>query len=170
MRIFMDNTQWGEKKAARLYFKITRGKYKDQTTSFKGTFLQDRETQAWVVGSESKLADVIRAITGGKTLSNDHTGTRVFVVIKQKVSKKTKEPYSFVESCISRPEDDGGTTLDQAAEDVQRPAAAQPKRPAPTPVTTVPQKPTPKPVIPASVEDAGEGLLADLTELSDFKE
>ena len=35
MKIFMDNTPWGEKKCARLYFKVTRGKYKDQNTSFK---------------------------------------------------------------------------------------------------------------------------------------
>lgn len=168
MKIFMDNTQWGEKKCARLYFRVTRGKYKDQQTSFKGTFFQDNETKAWVVGSKSKLADAIRAVTGGKTLSAEHVGTKVFVVVKKKVSK-TNNPYSFVESIIPRPAEEGEETLSQAAEATAKPAAAPAVATAPRPVQAAP-KPAARPAVPAPTTDASESLLADLTELSDFKE
>lgn len=173
MKVFMDNTQWGEKKCARLYFKVTRGKYKDQQTSFKGTFFQDSETQAWVVGSKSKLADAIRAIAGGKTLSAEHVGTKVFVVVKKKDSKKTGNPYSFVESIIPRPADDTDGVAEEAAQ-VAAPAikAAPVARPIARPVAAPAPaaRPVAKPVVPVQADDAGEGLLADLTELSDFKE
>lgn len=166
MKIFMDETQWGTKKAARLYFKITRGKYKDQTTSFKGTFFQDKETQAWIVGSKSKLGDAIRAVTGGTQLTPEHVGSKVFVVVKKNVSKKTGEPYSFVESIIPAPEDASGDIEPSSPAAVQRQAAPAPAaaRPAQAP------KPAARPAVPAPIEDSGDGLLADLTELSDFKD
>jgi len=172
MKLFMDNTPWGEKKAARLYFKVTRGKYKEQVTSYKGTFFQDKETQAWVVGSKSKLADAIRAVTGGKTLSQDHVGTKVFVVVRKKVSKTTGNPYSFVESIIPRPADDSIESIEQPAAAAQRPVTAHVAQPAPVqrPVVVTQKPVVARPVVPPPVEDASEGLLADLTELSDFKE
>jgi hypothetical protein len=160
MKLFMDNTPWGEKKCVRLYFKITRGKYKDQATSYKGTLFLDNETQQWIVGSKSKLADAIRAVTGGKTISPENAGTKVFVVVKKKTSKQNRE-YSFVDSIIPRPEEDG-ETLAESTEAVQRTA--------PTVARPAPARPATKPAIPAPADDSGDGLLADLTELSDFKD
>lgn len=178
MKVFMDNTPWGEKKCARLYFKVTRGKYKDEQTSYKGTFFLDEDTGNWIVGSKSKFADAIRAITGGKTLSAEHAGTKVFVSVKQKVSKKTGNPYSFVDSIIPRPQEDEGVAdeAEHQAQTVARPQAARPApanvartMPAAKPIAVAP-RPAVKPVVPAPAADAGDGLLADLTELSDFKE
>lgn len=170
MKIFMDNTPWGEKKCARLYFKVTRGKYKDQLTSFKGTFFQDKETQGWIVGSKSKLGDAIRAVSGGKTLGNEHIGTKVFVVIKKNVSKKSGNPYSFVESIIPRPTEEG-ESVDEAAASIQDSAqtntAAQARTAQGRNATPAP-KPAAK--IPAPSVETEDSLLADLTELSDFKD
>jgi len=169
LSVFMDNTQWGEKKAARLYFKITRGKYKDQVTSFKGTFFEDKETNGWVIGSKSKLADAIKAVTGGGNISPANAGTKVFVKVDQKVSKKTGNPYSFVEAVFPAPSDD--ETLAEATQSVQTPVArpVQAVRPVTGGQVQAP-KPVAKPAIPAPVADSGDGLLADLTELSDFKD
>ena len=166
LSVFEDNTQWGVKKAARLYFKITRGKYKDQMTSFKGTFFQDQETQNWVIGSKSKLAEAIKAVTGGGNIGPANVGTKVWVKVDQKVSKKTGLPYSFVELVIPVPEADGDTVVEAAAAIQTKPAApvARPANVAQTMPKVV------KPAIPAPVADSGDGLLADLTELSDFKE
>ena len=167
LKVFMDNTPWGEKKCARIYFKITRGKYKDQMTSYKGTFFFDENANAWVVGGKSKLADAIRALTGGKNLTPEHVGTKVFVVVKKNVSKKTGNPYSFVETIITRPSDDG-ETLTQAAASAAAPAPARQAAPAPRPAQA--PRPAARPVVPAPTEDSSDGLLSDLTELSDFKE
>lgn len=165
LKVFMDNTPWGEKKAARLYFICTRGKYKGQKTTFKGLFFQDKETGAWVVGSKSKLADVIRAISGGKTLSEDSKGLKVFVVIKSRVSKKNGKTYSNVESVIPRPADDDEGVA-KSAEETARPAARPAVRAA-VPVQAVRQ--AVKPSIPVAPAASG-GLLDDLTELSDFQD
>jgi hypothetical protein len=188
MKVFMDNTQWGLKKCSRLYFAITRGRYKGQTTTFKGQFFEDRVTKDWIVGSKSKLADAIRAISGGKSLTPENIGAKVFVVVKKGTSKKDGHEYSFVENIIPRPVDDGEGTIAQEAEaahaSTQAAAAVQPAAPAPAnkdfagrPMPAqAPQaaKPAPapaaRPVIPAPTEDTSDGLLADLTELSDFKD
>lgn len=167
LSVFMDNTQWGEKKAARLYFKITRGKYKDQLTSFKGTFFQDKETQGWVIGSQSKLAEAIKAVTGGGSISPADAGTRVFIKVAKKVSKKSGNPYSYVEAVFPAPSEDG-ETVSEAATSIQTKTASATSaaRPASAPAA----RPVAKPVIPAPAVDNGDGLLADLTELSDFKD
>ena len=167
LRVLMDTTQWGPKKIARLYFTVTRGKYRGGKASYRGSFIQDRETQAWVVGSKSKLADAMRAITGGqKTLDETHKGRKVFIIVKKTVSKKTGKDVSFVESVVPGPDDT--EPMEQAAAPLAAaPAQAVIRTQAPATVKTAAPA---KPVIPPAAQPASENLIDELTEFSDFKE
>lgn len=144
---FAEDTQWGPKQGARIQFKITKGKFINQTVSFKGNFFQDQQTGRWVVGMKSKLAEVIRIITGGTdALNKGHIGSRVLINVKTNVSKKNGNTYSNVDAVLPLPQDDApvAASVTQAAPAVQHTTpAAQPK----------PQS----------------DLLNDLTDLSDFK-
>ena len=149
-----DSKLYGPKKYAKLHFDVQRGKFRGRKLSFRNNFVQDPETQQWVVGSKSKLADAIRTITGGQNLNKSHIGTTVFITVKNEPSKKGDgKVYSYIVAIIPKPSDEDGDT--KAA--VAAPAARQ--------ATVAPAvKIAPKPAV------KSEGLLDDLTELSDFKE
>jgi hypothetical protein len=146
LRVFMDKSPWGEKKAARLYFQVTRGKYKGSKASFKGFFIQDPETDAWVVGSKSKLAEAIRNVTGGsKTLDRSHEGVAVFINIKNKPTKKGTN-FCFIDAIIPKPSDDREQAAPKAGPKPEATAAA------------------------AKEKSSGGDLISDLDALSDFNE
>jgi hypothetical protein len=148
---FAEESQWGPKQGVRMQFKITKGKFLNQNVSYKGNFFQDQQTGKWVVGMKSKLAEVIRVITGGtETINKGHVGTKVLIVVKCNTSKKNGSVYANVESVLPMPK------FDDAPAPVQQPA--------PTMRTTT------EPVAPQSTQPAAKNstLLDDLTDLSDF--
>ena len=173
LSVFMEDTPWGNKKRARLYFIFTRGKYKGLKTSFRGDFLEDKESGGWLVGSKSKLAAAIRAVTGGdKTIDEGHKGRRVFVKIVKKTKKDGTGQYSLVEEVIAAPDDEEGVS--DAAQSMAQPAQAPRQQVAQAVRTVQPATPlvTPaaKPKVPPAAVESSGGLLDDLTELSDFQE
>lgn len=151
LSVFMDESPWGTKKAARLYFTITRGQYKGKKASFKGFFFQDNETKVWVVGGRSKLAEAIRGVTGGTTIDKSHKGVKVFITIKNKTSKKGNV-FSLIDKIIPKPKDESEAPVASNAQ----PAAKLNVGSGPAPAAA------PK------ADDSDKGLLDDLTELSDF--
>lgn len=152
---FAEETQWGPKQGARLSFKITKGKFTNQTVSFKGNFFQDQATGRWSVGMKSKLAEVIRVITGGtETLNKGHIGSKVLISVKTNVSKKNGNTYSNIDQVFPLPMDDTQTAV--AAQ-----VTAQAAQPAPAQAVPV-QPAQPAPALQSST------LLTDLTDLSDF--
>jgi len=171
-QVFMDNTPWGEKKVARVYFQIVRGKFKGGKVSFKGTFMKDPETDGWVVGSKSKLADVIRIITGGSgNLTAEDKGTGVFVNVQQKVAKKSGNAYCFVENVLEKPKDDEEEVevpKRVAVQAAPQPAVQQPVVQQPAVQQEV--QPVAAQPAPAVEKKAEGGLLDDLDSLSDFRE
>ena len=153
LEVGMGDTKWGTKKYAKLHFEVQRGKFRGRKLSFRNNFVQDPETQQWVVGSKSKLADAIRTITGGKNLDKSHIGTTVFITVKNEPSKKGDgKIYSNIVAIIPKPSD-------EEPEPVAGRSAA-----AVAPAVAPAAKLAPKPAV------KSEGLLDDLTELSDFKE
>lgn len=171
MSVFMDSTFGTPKKAARFYFQFFRGKYKGLKTSWKGNFVEDPETHAWVVGNKTKLASAIKNITGGKTIDESCKGRKVFIKVEKKNSKKDGHEYSLVTEIIPMPSDDDGAG-EEAARMATPPQAQTVVRPQVQTVarTVAAPKPAAKPVVPPASEEAGGGLLDSLTELSDFKE
>jgi hypothetical protein len=147
LKVFMDNTPWGEKKAARIYFKVAKGQFTGQRIGFKGHFFQNDSNGQWVVGSKSKLAEVIRTVTGGNdNLTRDHVGTPVFISVVEKTAKTSNKTYILIDKVMPVPSN-GGTP---------RPAAAKSE-----------DKPAEKVTAGKKSED-NNGLLDDLTDLSDF--
>jgi len=121
-KTYAEETPWGHKEGARLYFKITKGPFNNATVSFKGAFFQDRTTGKYVVGMKSKLAEAIMTVTGGvDTLNPGHVGTKVFINVKTNTSKKTGNVYSNVESIFPMPKYEAPATIVQNPQQTQKP-------------------------------------------------
>lgn len=113
MKVFFEDTaNYGRKKCVRLNFKITGGlkEVVGRFTSFKGMLSENKETGAWVIGSKSKLAKVVTAITNGAgTIDDTYKNKPVFVVITHSKSAKpdpeTKEHkiWDFVTDAVAAP-------------------------------------------------------------------
>jgi hypothetical protein len=157
---FAEDTAWGPKQGARLMFKITRGKFANQTVSFKGNFFQDSATGRHIIGMRSKLAEVIRVITGGtETINKSHIGTRVIIQVKTKESKKTGKRYANVDAVLQFPVgDQDAKQYTPQPQQVAQTAPAQTQMQATQPAQTQAQQPAQK-----------SALLDDLSDLADFK-
>lgn len=174
-KLFEDKSQWGTKKAARLYFEFTRGKYKAKKITCKGTFVLDKETGNWFIGSKTKLADYIKAVTGGGELNEKAVGRKVFLTVVNvpiKNGPKKGEMFSGVTSIIPFPTD-GDDVADVTAADVA--AVAAPSAPS-APLSQVPRNVELARKLeaagltkPAAETPKNENLMDDLTEFSDFK-
>lgn len=172
MKVFFEDTpKWGKKKAVRLMFKITEGP-KDvigRVSSFKGLLSEIRETGAWVIGSKSQLADVVKAIThGGMNIDDRHKNTPVYIEITHSKSKNP-DPETGLHKIW-----DFVTHVSKIASDVNPADVAPAPSAAPAaqaPAATAPAqapKPAPAPA-PVKAPETNAGLLDGLTELGDFK-
>ena len=159
---FTDDGQFGHKEGVRLQFKISKGPFVNQYVSMKGNFFQDEQTGKWLIGGKSKLAGLIRTLTGGsESLTKAHEGTKVFVTVVTKVAQTSGKRYSNVTAVIPMPKDYAGTqTATPPAQPAAAPAAQQ--TPKTQPAAQQIQKPAPAP-------QQNRDLLDDLSDLSDFK-
>jgi hypothetical protein len=173
MKIQMeDMTKWGYgiKKMVRLLFKITKGPFKDSITSCKKSMFKTNDGN-WVVGSKSELAEVIRTITNGTGELNDSfKGKKYLIKVINKKGKKADpetgafKVYDSIETVINM-----AVSGDEEAPVVTQPAA--PVARVATPVVAAPvAAATPAGGAgPKAVASPSDGLLNDLTELSDFE-
>ena len=171
MKIAMeDMSKWGYgiKKQVRLLFKITKGPFKDSVTSCKKSMLQTNDGN-WVVASKSELADVIRVITNGTgDLNDSFKGKRYLIVVKNTKSKTADKDtgefkvYDSIVTILNLAV--SGDEVPAVTATAQAPVASTPAVAAATAAVAVAATPVaPKPAMTPS-----DGLLNDLTELSDF--
>lgn len=163
-KLAMEQTaQWGEKKTCRLMFKIVTGPMKDSVTSYK-KFMVKTNAGQWVVGGKTDLAEAIRTIAGGDDLKPEHVGRRFFIKVTNRKGKKIDETtgqpkvYDDIESFLQVPA--GQETK------VEAPAPAPAAQAAPAQAAA---KPTPAQTPVPAGAPADNGLLDNLTELSDFE-
>lgn len=154
VNIKMEDTPWGNKKAAKLRFKITSGTFIGQHVVFKAYYFNLPGTTTHVIGSKTRLAEAIRSITGGKTaLTKENIGTRTFIKVKNHVSKKTGETFPLVDSVIEMPSTYNPTPAAQAPKTQMATVANQ---------TSQPVQPTQQPT------QTDTNVLDELTDISDF--
>lgn len=162
LKIAMEKTkpEWGingQRKVVRLLFKIVRGPFKGQVTSYKGAMFANSDG-TWVVGSKSKLADQIKVITGGSATIDDTFKGKLFFVDVSNSNGKPQEDgtvkvYDQVDKFLAKPVDE------ETAAPAQSVASAKPAASA-TAVATAP--------VAAAPAKTNSGLMDDLTSLGDF--
>ena len=160
--------QYGEQKGYRLMFEITTGPFKGKMVSYKGKMYRNDDTGQWVIGKKSKLADAIRAITGGsETINASHMGSQVFVVVKNSIggptSKNPGKPFPNVKDVLVMPRD---MMVDVSTLNVKR---SEPVATTPAPITpaAVVAKAAALPLAPAQAV-TNPDLINELGDLSDF--
>ena len=156
---FKEDGIYGHKEGVRLQFQITKGPFKGQYVSFKGTFFQDNQSGKWNIGRKSKLAEAIRTITGGEKLNKGHEGTRVYIVVTvntTKTGKNAGKRYSNVSMILALPKDYSAAPAATPA-----PAAAAP---APAPVAQPAPAPAPAPVAAQAAQTAPQAQPAPVTQ------
>ncbi len=177
-----ESAMWGHKEGVRLQFQIMKGPFKGQYVSFKGNYYQEQATGKWFIGRKSKLAEVIRVMTGGgERLKKEHLGMRLFIVVSVNTTKSGKnagKQYSNVVGVMALPSDyTPAPAIEQRQ--AQRPAPAQtapvqqpPAAAAPAATTTVgtaAPAPAPQPA-PAAQQQHNADILSDLDGLDDLSD
>jgi len=179
LRVFDDKTEYGPKKRCRLFFIITRGKFKDMKASFRGNYMQDRESKQWFIGAKSDLAKAIRVVSGGgKTIDDSHIGTPVCLVVGEIIkkdgtvyTKKDGSPFYAIIGITPRNDDAAGGDTDPAKAPASQ--VATPPAQTPDPVPAKAQAPAQSVAVAEKKPEQKKeeaALMDELSSLSDFSE